>query len=153
MIVICLTLGLVTGAPAQRFDAASIKPCASDIQVPSPGRGLAGGTNAPSVIRCEVSTVPPATLGLPVIDRTSLKDEFIIRLEFHPDDNTPGIVWPAQRDADTSAPQAASVVTALEQRLGLKLETIEAPRGSIVIDHIEKPTPDGPSPVLAGAGR
>jgi hypothetical protein len=55
MIAIWLALWPVTGAPAlqasaaptaQRFDVASIKPCASDDQAPGPGRGLAGGTNA-----------------------------------------------------------------------------------------------------------
>jgi hypothetical protein len=67
-----------------------------------------------------------------------------MRLEFHPDDNTPGIVRPPERDADKSAPQAASIFTALEQQLGLKLEKTKGPRGFIVIDHIEKPTPDEP---------
>lgn len=79
-----------------------------------------------------------------VIDRTGITDKFIIRLEFHPDENTPGIVWPADRDADTSVPMAASIFTALEQQLGLKIEKTRAPRGFLVIDSIERPTPDGP---------
>lgn len=86
-------------------------------------------------------------LGLHVIDRTGLKGEFLIHLEFHPDPNTPGINWPAERDADTSAPQAPSIFTALEQQLGLKLEKTKAPRGFIVIDHVERPAPDDPAAV------
>lgn len=88
-------------------------------------------------------------VGLHVIDQTGIKDPFIIRLEFHPDQTTPGLPWPAERDADTSAPQAGSLFTALEQQLGLKLEKTKAPRGFIVIDHIERPSPDLPMPGVA----
>jgi len=86
------------------------------------------------------------TLGRTVTDRTGLKDEFIIRLEFHPDDNTPGIKWPPERDADTSVPQAATIFTALEQQLGLKLERVKGPREFLVIDSIEKPGSAAPRP-------
>jgi bla regulator protein blaR1 len=81
------------------------------------------------------------TLGRHVIDRTGLTDEYILRLEFHPDEATPGINW-AERDLDESAPRAASIFTALEQQLGLKLESTRGPRGYLVIDHVERPTPD-----------
>jgi uncharacterized protein (TIGR03435 family) len=87
------------------------------------------------------------TVGRHVIDRTSITDTFIYTLEFHPDENTPGIIW-GDRDADTSAPQAASIFTALEQQLGLKLESIKAPRGFLVIDHIERPASNGGGAVL-----
>ena len=89
------------------------------------------------------------TVGLHVIDKTGIQDDFIIRLEFHPDESTPGIIWPAERDADTSVPQAASIFTALDEQLGLKLERTKGPRGFIVIDHIERPSPD----FAVGAGR
>jgi uncharacterized protein (TIGR03435 family) len=82
------------------------------------------------------------TVGRHVIDQTAIGDDFIMRLEFHPDENTPGIVWPAERDADTTGPQAASIFTALEQQLGLKLEKTKAPRGFLVIDQIERPSPN-----------
>ena len=83
------------------------------------------------------------TLGNYVIDDTGVADEFIIRLEFHPDENTPGIRMPAEREADTSAPQAASIFTALEQQIGVKLEKTKGPRGFLVIDHVEPLTPNG----------
>jgi uncharacterized protein (TIGR03435 family) len=74
----------------------------------------------------------------------------MMRLEFHPDQQTPGIVWPADRDSDTSLPRAASIMTALEEQLGLKLGNVTAPRGFLVIDRIERPTPDEPAtPPLA----
>jgi uncharacterized protein (TIGR03435 family) len=77
------------------------------------------------------------TLGRHVIDKTGTAGDFIYRLEFHPDENTPGINWPAQRDADESVPQAASIFTALEQQLGLKIEKIRGASGFLVIDHVE----------------
>jgi uncharacterized protein (TIGR03435 family) len=85
-------------------------------------------------------------VGRHVIDRTGIEGEFLFRLEFHPDENTPGIRWPPERDADTTAPMAASLSTALDEQLGLKLENIRAPRGFLVIDHVERPAPDrGPA--------
>jgi uncharacterized protein (TIGR03435 family) len=86
-----------------------------------------------------------STLSRHVIDQTGLTREFIIRLEFHPDDLTPGIKWPPEREADTSVPQAAPIFTALEQQLGLKIERTRGPRGFLVIDHIERPAPDAPA--------
>lgn len=89
-----------------------------------------------------------STLSRHVIDQTGLTREFIIRLEFHPDDLTPGIKWPPERDADTSVPQAAPIFTALEQQLGLRIERTRGPRGFLVIDHIERPVPDAPALVV-----
>ena len=87
------------------------------------------------------------TLGRHVIDRTGVNDLFVMRLEFHPDENTPGIMWSPERDEDTSAPIGASIFTALEQQLGLKLEPTKAPRGFLVIDHIERPSANGGAPI------
>jgi uncharacterized protein (TIGR03435 family) len=96
------------------------------------------------------------TLGRYVIDQTGVTDTFVYRLEFHPDENTPGIHWPPERDADQSVPQAASIFTALEQQLGLKIEKTRAPRGYLVIDHVERPSTNGGVAILdrrdAGTG-
>jgi len=39
-------------------------------------------------------------------------------------------------------PRAATIFTALEEQLGLKLEPTKAPRGFIVIDHVERLSPN-----------
>jgi bla regulator protein BlaR1 len=94
------------------------------------------------------------TLDRHVIDQTGIAGEYIVRLEFHPDENTPGIKWPAERDADTSVPPAASNFTALEQQMGLKIERTRAPRGFLVIDHVERPSPNtGPAFAKATADK
>ncbi len=78
-------------------------------------------------------------LGVHVIDKTGVTDEFIFRFEFRRDDATSG--------------DAASVYTALEEQLGLKLEKTKGPRGFIVIDAIDRPTPDGPLVIIPAPSR
>lgn len=75
-------------------------------------------------------------LGAYVIDRTGIRDKFMLRLEFHPDESTPGIHWRAEGQSD-SAPEAASIFTALDQQIGVKLEKTRGPREFLVIDHVE----------------
>jgi uncharacterized protein (TIGR03435 family) len=82
-----------------------------------------------------------STLDRHVIDRTGLTEKFVIRLEFSSDENTPRLV---QRDIDyppNPGPRGPGILTALDQ-LGLKIEAVKAPRGYLVIDHVERPTPD-----------
>jgi uncharacterized protein (TIGR03435 family) len=66
----------------------------------------------------------------PVIDQTGLTGEFIFDLEYAPDDALPG------------ESSAGSVFTAVQEQLGLKLESAKVPAEVIVIDRIERPTPD-----------
>ena len=73
-------------------------------------------------------------LGRPVINQTSITGMFDFYLEFAVDRGTPG--RPAALD-DT--PGGMSIFTALQDQLGLKLETTIGPGDLIVIDHIESP--------------
>ncbi len=76
----------------------------------------------------------------PVIDRTGLAGDFDIELgmstEFGPPPPPPGL--PDQVDR-TSAP---SIFTALQEQLGLKLESQRGPVDVLVIDHVEPPVPN-----------
>jgi uncharacterized protein (TIGR03435 family) len=93
-------------------------------------------------------------LGVHIIDRTNVTDQFIVRLEFQREGRIGSDV--TGRDAADALPDAPPISTALEEQLGLKLEKTRGPRGFLVIDHIERPKPDLPataSPVRAsGAG-
>lgn len=83
-----------------------------------------------------------STLDRHVIDRTGLTDKFVYRLEFSSDENTPKLV---QRDIDyppDPGQRGPGILTALDQQLGLKIEAVKAPHGFLVIDHVERPTPD-----------
>jgi uncharacterized protein (TIGR03435 family) len=82
-----------------------------------------------------------------VIDRTGVKDLFSFHVEFARDENTPGPTLPD--GAPMLAPPAPesrgivpgpSIFTALEEQLGLKLESAKGPRGFIVIDSVERPS-------------
>ena len=69
-----------------------------------------------------------AMLDRPVLDRTGLKGVYDFRLEWTPD--------PAP--ADGAAPGGPSIFTAVEEQLGLKLETDKAPLNVFIIEHVEK---------------
>lgn len=81
----------------------------------------------------------------PIVDRTGLIGSFDIALEWRPD--------PAQARSDDGAARAAtvaagtpgdrtSIFTALQEQLGLKLQPARAPLEVLVIDKLERPTPD-----------
>jgi uncharacterized protein (TIGR03435 family) len=71
-------------------------------------------------------------MGVHVIDKTGITDKFVFVFEF-------------ARDPDIEG-QTASVNTALEEQLGLKLTNTKAPRGFLVIDAIERPSTGGGRP-------
>ena len=62
-----------------------------------------------------------------VVDRTGLKGPFVIDLE-----------W----SQDQTASDNPSIFTAVQEQLGLKLEPARAPVDVLVIDSVERPTPD-----------
>lgn len=66
-----------------------------------------------------------------VLDRTGLAGNFDFNLRWTPDISTPG-------DKPTPSPDGGpSIFTALEEQLGLKLESGKAPIDVLVIDHID----------------
>jgi uncharacterized protein (TIGR03435 family) len=70
-------------------------------------------------------------VGRPIVNNTGLTGRYDIHLRFAPagSDNSP------QFDADV-----ASVFTAIQEQLGLRLEPAKAPVEVLVIDHIERPS-------------
>jgi len=64
----------------------------------------------------------------PVVDRTGLTGEFTFDLEFAP------------TEAGLGESAAPSVFTAIQEQLGLKLESARVPAEVIVIDRAEKPS-------------
>ncbi len=84
------------------------------------------------------------SLGLdrPVIDKTGIDGLFDIHLEFALDDTTRAVL-PANRP-DTIYPDdptgGTSIFTAVQEQLGLKLESAKGPGEFLVIDHVERPS-------------
>jgi uncharacterized protein (TIGR03435 family) len=67
-------------------------------------------------------------LGRQVIDKTGLSDEYSYTVTYTPDETPP---------ADANAP---SIFTAVQEQLGLKLESTKGRVEVLVIDHVEKPS-------------
>jgi uncharacterized protein (TIGR03435 family) len=67
----------------------------------------------------------------PVLDRTGLPGTFDIHLE-----------WITNTAPDTHAEDGVLIFTALNEQLGLKLERTKADAEIVVIDRIERPTPN-----------
>jgi uncharacterized protein (TIGR03435 family) len=75
-----------------------------------------------------------------IIDKTGFTGTFDMHLEFARDQALPGApVGPAPGEfaPDSSKP---SIFTALQEQLGLKLESDKGPVEILVIDHVEKPS-------------
>ncbi len=75
----------------------------------------------------------------PVVDKTGLAGKYDFKLAFARDPGTrmpPGMSLPISNDSEPS------IFTALQEQLGLKLLPAKLPLDEIVIDHIEKPSPN-----------
>jgi uncharacterized protein (TIGR03435 family) len=108
------------GTPPQPSDPSKVPPCGARLR---PGRVMAGAAMLPQFARGLSGFV-----GRTVVDRTGLSGTFDIDLEWTPDPT-----------ADTTGP---SLFTALQEQLGLKLESTRAPVEVLVIDRVERPMPD-----------
>ena len=76
-----------------------------------------------------------------VVDRTGLSGLFDIDLSFTPERMPQGPPPPGAPPLNID-PNGPSLFTALQEQLGLKLESEKAPVEVLVIDHVERPTPD-----------
>jgi uncharacterized protein (TIGR03435 family) len=142
-------------ANAQAITAGTAKPnCGGMTMMGGPGhsRWTIGGTSLPNFAHT-LST----SMDHYVVDRTGASPDttYNIHLEFAPDEHTPGA---DKRNPRTTfdPPDAPNIFAALEQQLGLKLDATKGPQGVLVIDHVERPRPDGPITVpqrAKGAGR
>jgi uncharacterized protein (TIGR03435 family) len=85
-------------------------------------------------------------LGRTVLDQTGLKGNFKLALHWTPDPGQPDLSrGPADATLAADTPPASdssgpSIFTALEEQLGLKLESTKGPVDVLVIDHIERPS-------------
>ena len=78
-------------------------------------------------------------LGRTVVDNTGLKGEFDIDLLYTPDQT--GTLPPPQ-GVPVPPVDGPSIFAAVQEQLGLKLESTRGLVEVLVIDRVEKPTPD-----------
>ena len=85
-------------------------------------------------------------IGRPVIDKTGLIGRYDITLKYRHEGRVPGIAGilggPPGFEPPAADPDAPSLFAALQEQLGLKLESARGPVEVAVIDKIEKPTLD-----------
>jgi uncharacterized protein (TIGR03435 family) len=108
----------------------------------SPNSTLPGGCYHPSVgngLRIErdcnmndIKNILEGPSGRRLIDKTGLTDRYDFDLHWTPDD-TP---------ADSQLADGPSIFTAVQEQLGLKLESAKAPVEVLVIDSARQPTPN-----------
>jgi uncharacterized protein (TIGR03435 family) len=115
--------------------------CAAiDPKNPPPGVGMCGGiAQAPGRFTARTATIAQLARSLSiqlqrlVIDRTGISEPFDFDLEWAP------ITLNVDRAATPTTEFAPSLLAALDEQLGLKLETQRAPIEYIIIDSAEPP--------------
>lgn len=111
---------------------------------PGYGGGPAGMRVVNSTIAEFISFVLNDSVGLPVVDQTGLgsaRYNFVLKWTPDASQSQPGGVAAGAPPADN--PEAPpDIFTAMEQQLGLKLESTKALVDVMVIDHVEKPSPN-----------
>lgn len=116
------------------------------------GRCTPPGPPGPISMRlCGVTMASLVDLYLPmytdrrIIDRTGLTGGFDLVINFDNRQVVAGVGPGGGLGAppnEPAAPDAVSIFTALEEQLGLKLESQTGPAEVLVIDHVEHPTPN-----------
>ncbi len=107
--------------------------------MPVPGRTIVGPglILASAVNMAEIVRVLTGQVGRPVVDKTDLKGYYNVRLQFAPETAPNG--FSAAPGAATD-PAGSSIFTAVQEQLGLRLESGTAPFEIMVVDSAERPT-------------
>jgi uncharacterized protein (TIGR03435 family) len=117
--------------------------CGMMGETKAPNMSLVGGATGLSQLIYGLGDI----LGSRVIDRTEIPRDALFNfvLEFAPDERTLGPVGGRGRGLGAGAsgePRAPDIFTAFREQLGLQLEEVQAPRDYVVIDRIERPSPN-----------
>jgi uncharacterized protein (TIGR03435 family) len=83
-----------------------------------------------------LTTLLRRSLGRPVVDKTGLSGSFCATLQASGFGSKAGRLLPRAQD------DSPSIFTALQEQLGLKLVNSQEPIDVLVIDHIERPSPN-----------
>jgi uncharacterized protein (TIGR03435 family) len=102
----------------------------------APGQIAAGGISIAQLVLVLSQSVQRS-----VIDRTALAGTFDVDLTWTPDRLPLGPPPPGVQPPSID-PNGPSLFTAIQEQLGLKLESDRGPVDVLVIDHVERATPD-----------
>jgi len=126
------------GGPPPPPDPERQKNCASRI-----GYGTLTGRGMP-IEQLALSMANFYGIGRVVVDRTGLTGMFDMDMEWAPmtQFRQPGNLDPPPDFADRAVNNLPTLFVALREQLGLALEPDRGPVRSILIEHVERPTPD-----------
>jgi bla regulator protein blaR1 len=113
----------------------------SDLGV---GNGISTNCGVMQGTRTTLSNLAVALsrqLGRPVLDRTGLSERYDFELRFTPEDGCGSMPFDGASKSETF-PDSPSIFAAIQEQMGLKLESIKGPVEVIAIDHAEKPEPN-----------
>jgi uncharacterized protein (TIGR03435 family) len=103
-----------------------------------PGRGFLAGTHIGLPFLAQTLS---QIVGQPILDQTGLTGKYDFELRWTPDQSSPhnalGEVLTQQAPVDSDRP---NIFTALQEQIGLKLESGKGQVAVIVVDHIETPS-------------
>jgi uncharacterized protein (TIGR03435 family) len=125
---------LVLGKGGAKLNPSGLKPSAADDKPMMGGRRHESNGQAAETVTArkmemrDLAFLLVMTTHRPVIDRTGLTGEFNFDLDFAP------------FDSDAAGSTAPSLFTAIQEQLGLRLDTTKAPLDGLVIDSIERPS-------------
>jgi bla regulator protein blaR1 len=110
--------------------------CGSFDGIPGPNHSfLAGARNA--TLKQIAEYLPNMEdLGRPVVDQTGLSGRFDFTLQWTPERNR----LPSDVSSTMLEASAPTLIEALNEQLGIKLQSTNAPVQILVIDHVEKPS-------------
>ncbi len=112
--------------------------CSARFIPTAPTQPLCGGFHQPVLGQARGASVTMARLavflsrqvGRPVVDKTGLDGTYDLTLKWTPD------------STDASEPMGGSIFTAVREQLGLRLEAERGPAPTMIIDSVEKPSPN-----------
>ena len=111
-------------------------PCGMRV---GPGTITSGGTSM-----AQLATVMSTWVNRIVVDKTGLTGGYDIDLQWTPDQMPSGLAAPPPGASPAAPvdPDRPSIFTALQEQLGLKLDSQKGSVEVLVIDHVEQPTED-----------
>jgi bla regulator protein blaR1 len=106
------------------------------------GEGIRAGCGQMTGTRATMANLAFALtrqMGRPVLDRTGLEGKYDFQVDWAPDGACAGPPGGAGTDMPPAPSDGPSIFTALQERLGLKLEATKGPVEVVVIDRVERP--------------
>ena len=135
-----------SGAGAQGRGVNPLSDAPANQRVPCGPRRFPGTLNGTGITLADLARILTQLRGVerPVVDQTNLEGAYDINLKWKPEQLLPETLSPPPGAPPMPAidPNGPSVFTALQEQLGLKLNSTKAPVDIVVVDRFEPPTSD-----------